>query len=237
MATEFKKVDNEYLQHNLRRDFGLTSWANSDDLFPSDLPMQSTNPSLIDWAKLDFDHANATSCHDLQMKPGVKGRRLWPNPAPWVLDGTKCAVCYNPFGPEGGWALGSCQCKFHPMCLISMFLVRRFCPCCKSPFHKRLYEVFGLTPYMPPNHERNPENTPGEGYRNQWGEDLIWSWRANTHSVFKNDISEMFGWEQDHEEIVRVCHNIIGKASGDQGKRNFFYQTLDGYWDSQNSRF
>ncbi len=237
MAMEFKKVDNEYLQHNVRRDFGLTSWANSDDLFPSDLPTQSMNPTLIDWAKLDFDHANASSCHDLQMKPGIKGRKLWPNPAPWILDGTKCAVCYNPFGPEGGWALGSCQCMFHPMCLISMFLVRRFCPCCKSPFHERLYEVFGLTPYMPPSHERNPENTPGEGYRNQWGEDLIWSWRANTHSVFKNDISAMFGWEHNHEEIVRVCEKIIGSAPTDQGKRNFFYQTLDGYWDSQNNRF
>ena len=238
MAMEFKKIDNEYLQHNMRRDFGLTSWANPDDLFPSDMPMQSGNSSLIDWAKLGFDHANATSCHDLQMKPGVGSRKLWPNPAPWVLDGSeKCVVCINPFGPEGGWALGSCPHMFHPMCLISIFLVRRFCPVCKSPFHERLYEVFGLTPYMPPSHERNPENTPGEGYRNQWGEDLIWSWRANTHSVFKNDISAMFGWEHNHEEIVRVCKKIIGSAPADQGKRNFFYQTLDGYWDSCNNRF
>nr|PNR44039.1 hypothetical protein PHYPA_016422 [Physcomitrium patens] len=71
MAMEFKKVDNEYLQHNVRRDFGLTSWANSDDLFPSELPMQASDPSKIDWAKLDFDHANAMSCHDLQMRPEV----------------------------------------------------------------------------------------------------------------------------------------------------------------------
>jgi len=68
---------------------------------------------------------------------------------------------------------------------------------------------------MPPSHEKNPENTPGEGYRNQWGEDLIWSWRANTHSVFKNDISQTFGWEQNHEEIVRVPQNhwICSKRS------------------------
>lgn len=123
------------------------------------------------------------------------------------------------------------------MCFIGMFLVRKFCPCCKSPFHERLYEVFGLTPYMPPSHERDPVNTPGEGYRNQWGEDLIWSWRANTHSIFKNDISAKFGWEHNHEEIVRVCKKIIGSAPADQGKRNFFYQTLDRYWDSQNNRF
>ena len=48
MTMEFKKVDNEYLQHNVRRDFGLISWAHSDDLFPSDLPTQSTNLIPID---------------------------------------------------------------------------------------------------------------------------------------------------------------------------------------------
>jgi hypothetical protein len=238
MAIEFKKIDNEYLTHNRRRDFGLTSWANADDMFPSGMPMQSTNSSLIDWAKLDFDHANATSCHDLQMKPEVKCRKLWPNPQPWVLDGSKdCMVCLNPFGPEGGWALGSCPHMFHPMCLINILLVRRFCQMCKSPFHERLYEVFGLTPYMPPSHERNPLNTEGECFRNQWGEDLIWSWRANTHSTFKSNVSAMLGWENDHEEIVRVCKKIIGSQANDQGKRNFFYQTLDGYWDAKNNQF
>jgi hypothetical protein len=59
------------------------------------------------------------------------------------------------------------------MCLTGMFLVRRFCPCCKSPFYERLYKVFGLTPNMPLSHDRDPENTPDEGYHNQWGEDLI----------------------------------------------------------------
>ena len=238
MAIEFKKIDEDYLTHNKRRNFGLTSWANAEDMFPSNMPMQETNSSLIDWAKLDFDHENATSCHDLQMKPQVKSRKLWPNPQPWVLDGSvTCMVCLNPFGPEGGWALGSCTHMFHPMCLINIFLVRRFCPVCKSPFHERLYEVFGLTPYMPPSHERNPLNTEGECYRNQWGEDLLWSWRANTHSTFKNDISASLGWENDHKEIVRVCKKLIGSAPSDQGKRNFFYQTLDGYWDANNNRF
>ena len=100
-----------------------------------------------------------------------------------------------------------------------------------------MYKVFGLTAYMPPSHERDPINTPGDGYRGQWGEDLIWSWRANTHSVFKNDISMSFGWENNHEEIVKACHKIIGNAPSDEGKRNFFYQTMDRYWDSKAKKF
>jgi hypothetical protein len=34
MASEYKKIDNEYLENNSRRDFGLTSWAHTDKLFP-----------------------------------------------------------------------------------------------------------------------------------------------------------------------------------------------------------
>lgn len=236
MAKEFKKIDNEYLVNNSRRDFGLTSWPSLEEMFP-EMPMQESNPNLIDWAKLDFDHANATSCHDLRMVPGVVSRKLWPNPAPWVVDGTECGVCLTAFGPEGAWAVGSCQHKFHPMCLIKYFLVKRFCPFCKAPFHERLYKTFGLTAYMPTSHEKNPENTPGETYRNHWGEDLIWSWRAQTHSVFKNDIGASFGWEHNHEEIVNVANHIVGSAPKDQGKRNFFYQVMNGFWDAKNERF
>src|SRR5450759_5466780 len=127
-------------------------------------------------------------------------------------------------------ALGSCQCIYHPMCLISIFLVRRFCALCRSPFHERLYELFGLTLYMPPSWEKDPVNTPGESMAMHWGEDLIWNWRQGTYSVYKTNVSPEFGWENDHEEIVRVCHALVGKKPHNQGKRNFFYQTLNGYW-------
>jgi hypothetical protein len=33
MASEYKKIDNEYLENNSRRDFGLISWAYADELF------------------------------------------------------------------------------------------------------------------------------------------------------------------------------------------------------------
>ena len=46
--------------------------------------------------------------------------------------GIVCPICQNGFGPEGGMALGSCQYIYHLMCLINIFLVRRFCTLCQS---------------------------------------------------------------------------------------------------------
>jgi hypothetical protein len=70
-----------------------------------------------------------------------------------------------------------------------------------------------------------------------WGEDLIWNWCQETHSVCKTNVSPEFGWENDHKVIVRVCHALVGKKLQDQGKKNFFYQTLNGYWASTNKKF
>ena len=238
LAMEIQKIGHDYTLHNTRRDFGLTSWAHTDELYPTDIPtMRKGSNTRIDWAKLDFDYEHAMSCHDLRMDPMNPSRKLWQNPAPFVVDGIECGICQNEFGPEGAWALGSCAHMFHPVCLLSVAVLRRFCPICRAPFHKRLYDVFGLTSYMPPSHEHNPENTPGDGYRNKWGDDLLWSWRATTHSLFKSNVSAQFGWEEDHQQIVEVCNKIVGQGAQLQGKRNFFFQTLNGFWDAGNQRF
>jgi hypothetical protein len=134
MAFEMDKINKEYKQHNLMRDFGLTSWAHTDDMFPWNevLTTRINNLDIIDWAMCGWNDENATSSHHLQGKPS---RKLWLDPARFVIDGTVCPICQNGFGPEGGMALGSCQCIYHPMCLISIFLVRRFCVLCRSLFH------------------------------------------------------------------------------------------------------
>ena len=44
-----------------------------------------------------------------------------------------------------------------------------------------------------------------------WGEDLIWNWCQGTHLVYKTNVSLEFGWENDHEEIVSICHALVGK--------------------------
>jgi hypothetical protein len=102
MAIEMDKINKEYKQHNMMRDFGLTSWAHTDDMFPwNEVPtMKVNNLDIIDWAKCGWNYENATSSHHLQRKPS---RKLWPNLARFVFDGTVCPICHNGFGPEGGW--------------------------------------------------------------------------------------------------------------------------------------
>jgi hypothetical protein len=70
-----------------------------------------------------------------------------------------------------------------------------------------------------------------------WGEDLIWNCRQGTHSVYKINLSSQFGWENNFKEIVRNCHALVGNKPQDQGNKNCFYQTLNGYWNSDNGKF
>jgi hypothetical protein len=50
MAIEMDKINKEYKQHNMMRDFGLTSWAHTDDMFPwNEVPtMRVNNLDIID---------------------------------------------------------------------------------------------------------------------------------------------------------------------------------------------
>jgi hypothetical protein len=240
MASEYKKIDNEYLENNSRRDFGLTSWVHTDELFPwnpDETSMKEINNELniIDWKKLGWDYEHSMSAHNLTGDPSIQSMKLWPHPSKFVLEGMECAVCMNGFGPEGGFYLGSYEHIYHPMYLISFMVVRICCALCKAPFHKRLYELFGLVPYMPSSWECNLENTPGLCYL--WGDDLVWSWRLHDHSHNKSNISSQFRWENDHEEVIKVCQRLVGVGNQNEGKRNFFYQCFRGYWNERNKRF
>jgi hypothetical protein len=77
----------------------------------------------------------------------------------------------NGFGPEGRFHLESCEHIYHPMCLISLMVARRRCVLDKAPFYQRLYELFGLEPYMPISWKYDPKNIPG--LRHLWGDDLV----------------------------------------------------------------
>jgi hypothetical protein len=240
MASEYKKIDNEYLENNSRRDFGLTSWVHTDELFPwnpDETSMKEINNELniIDWKKLGWDYEHSMSAHNLTGDPSIQSMKLWPHPSKFVLEGMECAVCMNGFGPEGGFYLGSYEHIYHPMYLIIFMVVRICCALCKAPFHKRLYELFGLVPYMPSSWECNLENTPGLCYL--WGDDLVWSWRLHDHSHNKSNISSQFRWENDHEEVIKVCQRLVGVGNQNEGKRNFFYQCFRGYWNERNKRF
>ena len=209
LALEFDKIDQQYKKKNTQRDWGLTSWISPDDMFPWDDPPTTRTTgghTILDWKELGWDFENATSCHHLA-DPLQAPQKLWTAPAKFVFDGTTCCICFNAFGPEGGFILGTCEHMYHPICLIAHMVIRRRCCACKAPFHERLYELFGLCPYMPPSWEHNPENTPG--IPSKWGQDLVWNWKMSVHTLDKSAFSFAIGWENDHEEIVRVANSII----------------------------
>lgn len=239
MAMELQRILNTYSQDNERRDFGLTSWAAPDELFPVDklrTKVVAGNQTVIDWVNNGWDYENAMSSHDLRGDPNVQSFKLWPKPAPFVMNNDQCIMCLNPFGPEGGYHLGSCDHLYHPICLISLMITRRRCSVCRAPFHERLYEMFGLVRYMPPHWECNPENS--EDRKDTWGNDLVWSWRTGTHSVYKSQLSSQFGWENNPAEIVRVAHKLIpGRSQIAQGQRNFFYSCFGGHWNEATREF
>lgn len=68
---------------------------------------------------------------------------------------------------------------------------------------------------------------------NEWGKDLIWSWKLGCHSLAKQLRGEEFGWETDPAQVVRVCHSLIPSRGNElsEGKRRFFFQCFSGYWD------
>ena len=60
----------------------------------------------------------------------------------------------------------------------------------------------------------------------------------SAHTLDKSAFSFAIGWENDHEEIVRVANSIIkGNSRTAIGVRNFFYQCFKGYWNLDNQRF
>ena len=153
LALEFDKIDQLYKKKNTQRDWGLTSWISPDNMFPWDDPPTTRTTSgitILDWKELEWDFENATSCHHLANPPQAP-QKLWAASAKFVFDGTTCCICFNAFGPEGGFILGICEYMYHPICLIAHMVIRQCYCACKAPFHERLYELFGLCPYMPPS--------------------------------------------------------------------------------------
>ena len=189
LALEFDRIDQQYKKKNTQRDWRLTSWISPDDMFPWDDPPTTRITSgitILDWKELGWDFENATSCHHLANPPQTP-QKLWAAPTKFVFDGTTCCICFNAFGPEGGFILETCEHMYHPICLIAHMVIRRCCCACKAPFYERLYELFGLCPYMPPSWE----NTSGMPSR--WDQDLVWNWKMSTHTLNKSAFSFAIG--------------------------------------------
>ena len=55
--------------------------------------------------------------------------------------------------------------------------------------------------------------------------------------VYKTNVNSQYGWESDHKGIIWICHALVGNKFQDQKNRNFFYQTWNGYWNSNSGKF
>ena len=56
------KINQEHREHSMIRDFGLTSWAHTDELFSwTDIFTKKVeNLEIIDWIEYGWDYKNAT---------------------------------------------------------------------------------------------------------------------------------------------------------------------------------
>ena len=138
LALEFDRIDQQYKKKDTQRDWGLMSWISPDDMFPWDDPPTTRTTggyTILDWKELGWDFENATSCHHLADPPQAP-QKLWTAPAKFVFDGTTCCICFNAFGPEGGFILGTCEHMYHPICLIAHMVIRQRCCACNAPFHE-----------------------------------------------------------------------------------------------------
>ena len=229
MQREVRRVAAEFGDAGQRR-FGLTSWPRVEEMFPDTLPTLRGNSS-IDWnvdRTLQFQFNTARYKY---VEEGHNGPHplLWPNVPDFVHNGDICIICQQPFGPEGGWTLGTCGHVYHPMCLIPYMVTRKRCASCRAPFHPRMYKMFGLEGYMPLHYEFDEDNLPGAENRSHWGSNMVWMWKwghDNRHLPYNNVNEIPFPNDAD---VTEVCKRVIG--AGDNGRRVYFAQLAGGHWD------
>ena len=134
-----------------------------------------------------------------------------------------CAICSNPWGPEGAWIIGSCGHMVHPNCLLPHMLRTRRCPTCKAPLHRRLYEQFGVQWGMPPEFEYTEIH---EVSKAEYGDPPAYSWRARKY------VKELRGYPTNltPEQITRAAYEFYpGSTPQAVGLRAFLYRVMGGH--------
>ena len=231
---EFESIQKEWNRNQRMRNMMLTSWPEDEQMYPSrwDRDNEWTMPSgSIDWRQVtDPDHHwDVTQVHEYPFR--MRGELLWPNPHTMVFDGSACAICQSPFGPEGCFQVGSCGAQFHPQCLIGNMIKKRQCPHCRSPFHPRLYLQFGLRDYMPNDWVLKPWDFPFD-LQEFDGENVEWSWLYNCAKVELWHENRDGDWTRNARQILYVADELYPNKPPDHGLKRFLYQTLEWHWDT-----
>ena len=231
---EFESIRAEWNRNHRMRNMMLTSWPEDEVMYPSrwdDHPELQMPSGSIDWHQVaDGDHNwNTEQTHEYPFR--MRGQKLWPNPHPMVFDGSMCAICQSPFGPEGCFQVGSCGAQFHPQCLIGNMIKSRMCPHCRSPFHPRLYLQFGLRDYMPKDWVLKPWDFPFN-LQEFDGENVEWSWLYNCAKVELWDVNRNGAWTQNARTILDVADELYPNKAPEHGLKRFLFQTLGWHWDT-----
>ena len=115
---EFGGIQQEWNCNGRMRNMLLTSWPDEETMYHDNWwfanpPARISNGS-IDWklVKEADHHWNVDKVH--AYSDSMVGQKLWPNPLVMVSDGTVCAYCQSPFGPEECYQVGSYGGQFHP---------------------------------------------------------------------------------------------------------------------------
>jgi hypothetical protein len=230
---EFESIQKEWNRNQRMRNMMLTSWPEDEQMYPSwwDECNWTLPSGSIDWKQVpDEDHHwDMQQVHEYPVR--MTGEKLWPNPHPMVFDGSVCAICQCPFGPEGCFQVGSCGAQFHPQCLIGNMIKSRQCPHCRSPFHPRLYLQFGLRDYMSNDWVLKPWDFPFE-LQEFDGQCVEWSWLYNCAKVELWNEHKNGAWTRSARQILYVADELYPNKPPEHGLKRFFYQTLGWHWDT-----
>ena len=149
-----------------------------------------------------------------------------------------CQVCFDPFGPEGAFQLGSCGHIFHVGCIQQSALHRMECPLCRAPLPRRFYELFGLEAEMPIGFEFNEWNLPldQEPHRflnfTQWGDKMTWDHTLKRPQMITSLEWDPMSWMTSDYEV-----EIRARSMEDEGEREVFCRNFGGHWNEEHKKF
>jgi len=158
--------------------------------------------------------------------------------AKWMETDAWCQVCFNPFGPEGAFQLGTCGHVFHVGCIQQSALHSILCPLCPAPLPRRFYELFGILAEMPIGFEFNEWNLPLdlEPHRfmnfTQWGDKLTWDRTLKRPQIITSLEWDAMSWMTSDYEV-----EIRARSMEDEGQREIFCRNFGGHWDKKHNRF
>ena len=123
---EFDSIMEEWNWNARQESLLLTSWPLEETIYISEWTAdayQAPSGSLY-WHLMEDETHNFDAKKQYDYPARLQGTKMWPNPHPMVVDGSRCTLCQNPFGPEGCFTVGSCEVQFHLPYLISYMIKR-----------------------------------------------------------------------------------------------------------------